>query len=680
VNPRTPPSVQGPITALAQGDTMPHPRWASTGADRATQPRRVPTGSVWQHSDSEPPVVTVDAEPTTGPRYEERRVLGRGGMGEVLLTRDAWLGREVALKRLRDDVGAGTDGMRRFVHEARVQGQLEHPSVVPVYDLAVGDAGGPHFTMKRVQGLTLRDVLERLRARDADAMVAFSRRKLLVSLSQVCLALAYAHARGVVHRDLKPENLMLGEFGEVYVLDWGVAKLGAIGAEEPASSPATALEAIAAPPSGSARTQVGDVIGTPGYMAPEQARGESHRVGPEADLYALGAILYELVTLEPLHDGLSAHALLVSTLRCDGARPSAIAPDVPPELDALCYAATRLEPSDRIRSARALATSLERYLDGERDVERRAELAREHLTRAEEALRSALRGGADADAERARGLQELGRALALDPTQGAVSLLSQVVLDARDELIPEAAAELRSVQLADRAKASERAAWLYGGMQLVAGVGIALGLRAERPLAVQASIVAGLVLGLAALYNFWMARTGRTEPRFMRPAIVLNFLATGMMSLWTGPALVLPMVALLGAASFIVSLRANAMTRRFITLLAIATVAVPYVIDLAGWGGRTMTASDGVLHIASRALWFAPIATPVLLLATTVGVLLANALLVGHAVESMTAAERRNLALAHRLRQLLPSSPGTKPSERPSEAGNPALGSGTGLE
>src|SRR5262249_17778837 len=119
---------------------------------------------------------------------------------------------------------------RRFLHEARVQGQLEHPSIVPVYDLDLDEQGRPFFTMKRVRGLTLERVLERLREDDPDVVKRFSNRKLLTALAQVCLRIDYAHARGVLHRDLKPGNIMLGDFGEVYVLDWGLAKV--VGEEE----------------------------------------------------------------------------------------------------------------------------------------------------------------------------------------------------------------------------------------------------------------------------------------------------------------------------------------------------------------------------------------------------------------------------------------------------------------
>ncbi len=153
-------------------------------------------------------------------RYQERRLLGEGGMGSVLLCADAQIGRHVALKIIRAAPRAGARAERRFLREARVQGQLEHPALVPVYDLGITPDGAVYFTMKRVRGETLEDVLRELRGDPR-----FTRRKLLAAFARVCLAVDFAHRRGVLHRDLKPANVMLGDFGEVYVLDWWLAKL-----------------------------------------------------------------------------------------------------------------------------------------------------------------------------------------------------------------------------------------------------------------------------------------------------------------------------------------------------------------------------------------------------------------------------------------------------------------------
>src|SRR5258706_10634434 len=250
----------------------------------------------------------VDVPPTqvdTSARYVRDRLLGKGGMGEVLLCRDQWIGRDVAMKVMRARVGAHVHARARFLREAAVQGQLEHPNVVPVYDIGTHGAQEDYFTMKRVKGLTLEQIIDGLRKRSREIAAAFGQRKLLAAMSQVCLALAYAHNRGVVHRDLKPSNIMLGGFGEVYVLDWGVAKLQS----------ATTLEfaEIQTGEQAEAATEAGAVVGTPTYMSPEQAFAE-REISAAADGYSLGAILFELVSLERFRTASTLDAVGASVL------------------------------------------------------------------------------------------------------------------------------------------------------------------------------------------------------------------------------------------------------------------------------------------------------------------------------------------------------------------------------
>ncbi len=298
--------------------------------------------------------VESPAPDSFGARYEHLRVLGAGGMGEVRLCRDRMIGRLVAMKVIRAP-RRGSPQRWRFVREARVQGQLEHPSIVPVYDLGIDPDGFPYFTMQRVVGSSLDVVLAALREGDPEARRRFTRRRMLTRFSQLCLAVDYIHRRGVVHRDLKPSNVMLGEFGEVFLLDWGLAKL--LDALEPESGE-TILDA-----SNARTTSEGSVLGTPGYMAPEQLRGEIHRVGPRSDVYSLGTMLYELLTLAPMHPQELLPAKLISVLQTDGGRPRAIAPDVPDALDRLCTHATRLEPEARLPSAGALSSGIETHLN-----------------------------------------------------------------------------------------------------------------------------------------------------------------------------------------------------------------------------------------------------------------------------------------------------------------------------
>ena len=290
-------------------------------------------------------------------RYEVLGTIGQGGMGEVKLCRDRTVGREVAMKVIRD---RDRDSPRRwrFIREARIQGQLEHPAVVPVYDFGVDPDGNLYFTMKRVRGVSLAEVVDALANGDPTTERRWGRRRLLNSFSQICLAVDFIHTRGVIHRDLKPSNLMLGEFGEIYILDWGLVKIVAARAGE-------RQELLDA--SNASTTGHGSVLGTPGYMSPEQLRGEVKAVGPRSDVYSLGAILFEVLAREPLHPRGATKEKLLSVLRTDGGRPGSRrkARMVPAALDDLVEKATRLDPKDRHPSAGALREELEAYLDAD---------------------------------------------------------------------------------------------------------------------------------------------------------------------------------------------------------------------------------------------------------------------------------------------------------------------------
>src|SRR5688572_305743 len=226
--------------------------------------------------------------PDFGRRYQDWGLLGRGGMGEVRLCRDHHIGRKIALKVIRRSRATRERARSRFVREARIQGQLEHPAVVPVYDLGEAPDGRVYFTMKQVFGRTLDEIVKGLRDDDAKVHAEYGRRRLLDAFARVCLAVDYIHESGVVHRDLKPANVMLGRYGEVYVLDWGLAKLleGPADDDEreadpsPESAPTLDTEA--------GQTAAGELMGTPGYMAPEQLDGGVRPVGVAADIYALG--------------------------------------------------------------------------------------------------------------------------------------------------------------------------------------------------------------------------------------------------------------------------------------------------------------------------------------------------------------------------------------------------------
>jgi serine/threonine protein kinase len=219
----------------------------------------------------------------TVPGYEIVARIAEGGMGTILRGRDPHLGRELAIKVLRDDLVADEDAIRRFVVEAQICGQLQHPNIIPVHQLGRLPNGLPFFTMKLVRGRTLTELLRERKHLGEDQP------RFLRIFVQIVEAIAYAHSRGVIHRDLKPSNIMVGQFGELQVMDWGLAKV--------LDSTDDHLRRLKAQKGASgAETQAGDVLGTPAYMAPEQARGDVEEIDECADVFSLGAILCEILT------------------------------------------------------------------------------------------------------------------------------------------------------------------------------------------------------------------------------------------------------------------------------------------------------------------------------------------------------------------------------------------------
>lgn len=241
--------------------------------------------------------------------YELGRIIAKGGMGAVLSARDNSIQRTVALKVILTGAEASEEHIHRLVTEARITGQLEHPSIVPLHELGVTADGVVYYTMRLVEGVTLSEVLETIRQSDRKAIEKYPLRTLLTVFQKVCDAVAFAHSRGVVHRDLKPDNIMLGEFGEVFVMDWGLAKRVRGGVRELDTS----LLTTSAPPDLSGdgfKTLSGQVKGTPRYMAPEQAEGRVEDIDERTDIYALGAILYTILTLHPPVTGETVNEVL----------------------------------------------------------------------------------------------------------------------------------------------------------------------------------------------------------------------------------------------------------------------------------------------------------------------------------------------------------------------------------
>ncbi len=300
-------------------------------------------------------------------RFEFGEILGRGGMGQVHAAVDRRLRREVAIKRLLPD-GSAAGRVRRFVEEAQVTGQLEHPNIVPVHELGLESASArPFLVMKRVRGRSLDRILEGVAAGRASGLGPpgaaetpdLVRARLLGVFVKVCDAVAYAHSRGVLHRDLKPANVMVGEFGEVLVMDWGLARVTGRG-EEPVETDRSS------DPQAPDRTTDGNVPGTPFYMSPEQASGVVE-LGPASDVYALGGLLYEMLALVRPVEGTNLFEVLgrIRSGRIDPPPARSRAPwSIPRELEAAVSKAMALVPGERYPSATALATDVESFLAG----------------------------------------------------------------------------------------------------------------------------------------------------------------------------------------------------------------------------------------------------------------------------------------------------------------------------
>ena len=360
-------------------------------AGPATRSR--PTLAMWSQDDPPPPDPAAPAavRPTVAPedwaqRYDDRGPIGMGGMGEVRRVYDRVLRRTLAMKILRESLQHYPHIVARFIEEAEVTAQLQHPGVVPIHDRGVLPDGRLWFTMREVGGRTLEDAIAALH--DGEAVGPEDRRRgqrrLVQAIRRACAAVAFAHERGVVHRDLKPSNIMLGPHDDVLVLDWGLARTPRSGEQRDAGDVAaiqTSRNTAQLHP-----TQIGQVAGTPAYMAPEQARGEVHQIGPWSDVFSLGITLYEALVGETPTHGASPTARggapsadetrpMWTSAPADGApgldgeAPAAGTPRdgdaaLPSGLQAICWRALAQAPRDRFPSAGALGEALQAWLDG----------------------------------------------------------------------------------------------------------------------------------------------------------------------------------------------------------------------------------------------------------------------------------------------------------------------------
>ncbi|MEE3371446.1 MAG: protein kinase, partial [Planctomycetota bacterium] len=422
-------------------------------------------------------------EPTGDPstQHTVTRFLAEGGLGKVYVAQDDELQRAVVMKTLKEAEGENSEARYRFVQEAQVNSQLEHPNIVPIYQAGRGADGQPYYTMKYVRGQEYRELIQSYHQHRREGNVdALELRRLLTLFISTCQAVSYAHNRGVVHRDLKPENVAVGEFGELMVLDWGLAKVLGEPDTETSHAAVTVADGIDL-----GQTMQGRIMGTPGYMAPEQASGESDAIEPRTDVYSLGAMLFEILTGEAphallhsydshqiqrwqrreSHAGTAAGQESVSSLASQHSSghhentmkllarviagtvpaPSDIEPTVPRALEAICQRAMRLKIEDRYTTASDLAADVERWLADEPVSvyagswnERLGRWMRKHRTK----------------------VQAIGASFAVI---ALVAVVSSVLINNQKQLAVKesqraVAAEQNASQEADRAKAAERIA------------------------------------------------------------------------------------------------------------------------------------------------------------------------------------------------------------------------------
>jgi serine/threonine-protein kinase len=598
-------------------------------------------------------------------RYEVRALLGEGGMGQVHLCHDVLIGRDVARKRMLPDLEHHPDVRARFLREARVQGQLEHPGIVPVHDIGITPEGATYFTMKRVRGLTLAEVIEGLARGDAAITARFSQRKLLSAFVSVCQAIDFAHGRGVLHRDLKPSNIMLGEYGEVSVLDWGLAKPDGDEAGGPRSLPRVSDASLGPLPAG-AQSVVGALLGTPGYMPPEYVIGGV--ISAQGDVFALGAILFEILALEPLYPRLSLAALVAATVRGNDARPSQRAPGqaIAPELDAICVRATGRTPLDRYPTARALSEAVDRFLEGDRDLVRRRELSQQHAEAALATLAEGRPGGAADEEARGQAMRDLGHALALDPDNvdaraALIRVLTEPPSEAPAEVLEaiEATAQ-QQLRIGSEVGAMGALTWL-----LCVPLFYWMGMR-------DWSIAAWVLgpIGVSGALSFYQSRRPvvSTAMQYVTfAAATLSIAATGRVF---GPFIILPALAATYAVG--VQVHPHVGPRRVVFALCALAMLVPPLLEALGVLPRTVTVREGALVFRTLGtlregptLFVLALLGPMMMAGATVFVVRLR--------DALSGAERRFLLQAWHVQRMMPAG---LPTRAPLSPARPAAPGG----
>jgi serine/threonine protein kinase len=351
-------------------------------------------------------------EQLEGKKYKVITTINRGGMGVILQARDLRIRRTVAMKVMKTSNQFSRENVLRFIDEAQLTGQLEHPNIVPVYEMGIDEQGEIFYTMKFVKGTTLDDVLRGIRNGRQKTIEKYPLGTLLTIFQKVCDAVAFAHARGIVHRDLKPENIMIGSFGEVLVMDWGLAKNLTTARKENAPEAPMVPEALVNRVPDDLRgfeTMHGLIVGTPPYISPEQARGELDKIDERSDIYVLGGILYAILTLRPPVEGETVHEVVEKIVTSTIAPPSTFnqptrrssqkkvgeesaeaaannfifshcpGKRIPDSLSAVVMKSLALDPADRYQKVEDLQTDIEAYQGGFATKAERASLAKHAL-------------------------------------------------------------------------------------------------------------------------------------------------------------------------------------------------------------------------------------------------------------------------------------------------------------
>lgn len=612
-----------------------------------------------------------------GDRFVPEQMIAVGGMGELRRYRDSALSRDVVVKSIRGDQRTSEVTRQRFLREARIQAYLQHPCIVPVYDLGNASRGDVYFTMAHIGGRTLGEILGPHGAGDGVIAPRFSRRQMLDAFCRVCLAVAYAHEKGVIHRDLKPQNLMLGDYGEVFVLDWGIAKLDEHALrrssgealkrpDSDAPVPRIVYEeggeraALGEAGEGVALTEAGATIGTLEYIAPEQylASGEPD---PRSDIYSLGAILYEMLSQKPFRSAPSRAEMMKIVWRDTlhpATRPSP--PDLPEELDAIWRKATEPKPEQRFQTARELHDAVVAHLDTEREVQRRRETALEHARTAALEIESASASepAAETEERRARALRRLGQALAVDPSQGeAIAGLLNGLLSHPAEASPEVDRELSAVEQKVGVRSAGLSAVLFATWFLFLMIGYSwMGVRSRTAMFVFGAVVLGLVG-----YNYWVWRSGRYDRGHVMAIMVLGFLSVALASSFLGPFVLVPSLATTMFGAFTMTMRSDARARNAAMLLSVGAVVVPAGLQLSGVLPASYLFEEGRIVIVPQLVALPTHITPAVLTASALLVVVLTNWLTSQVVRAHAQSERAAVTQAFRLRQLLPGQPSLPP-------------------